>query len=264
MSQDPSLTREISEIMVQELRLKDKNEEELFSALLQAGESWTEEQRTSVETAYTLARMVHKNDVYREQPYVYHLLRVANRLTGYMHISDPELVIAALLHDSVEDRALELIDAGISYAKEILAAEASVPEDPRERQNLALEHLAVLFSPRVAKMIASVTNAPAPKDTEETYDEWLDRYARKVEQAASTPEGFLIKFADWCDNGLGLVHSEEPEDSPKLARFRQKYVRALPIFERRFQDADVLSMLDPQGQVYVAHQLALGRERLAT
>ncbi len=247
-------------ITLQELRLKDKSEEELFAYLLQSGEMWTEQQRASIEAVYNLASIVHKDDTYKDKPYIYHLLRVANRLTGYLHIKDPEMVIAALLHDSVEDHVLQIIKftAGSTQIVESL-----ISDDPHERQRLALTHLGELFSPRVAEIVASVTNAPSPTDSGETYDEWLARYQRKVEQAASTPEGCLIKFSDWCDNGLGLVHSEEPEGSPKLAGYKRKYVLALPVFEHRFQDTDVLDMLDAQARAYVANQLILGRERLA-
>lgn len=258
--QEPNLVEQVMHFQAQELGLKDKSEEELFAALFERDESWTEEERAGVEAAYSLVRILHADDIYKGQPYVYHLLRVANRLTGYMHISDSEMIIAALLHDSVEDHALAIIE--LTGPNVEGSTVTPIPEDEFEQQSMALCRLAELFSPRVAALVKCVTNVPNPPNREESYDEWLKRYAQKVEQAASTTEGFLIKFADWCDNGLGIIHSEEPEDSPKLAGFKRKYALALPIFEHRFQDADVQDTLDTQARAYVASQLTLGHERL--
>lgn len=252
INHDSGYTTDAPDILIPELGLKDKSEQELFGSLFEAGEFWTDGETANVQAAYQLAGLIHKDDIYKNQPYIFHILRVANRLTGYLHIKDPDLVIAALLHDSVEDHAADLIR---------LHNQTAVSGDPQELQLVALEAIAAIFSSRVAVMVEKVTNAPAT-GREETYDEWLARYARKVEQAASTPEGCLIKFADWCDNGLGLIHSEEPDNSPKLAHFKRKYALALPVFERRFRDGDVIAWLDNDARSYVYSQLQLGRRRL--
>jgi (p)ppGpp synthase/HD superfamily hydrolase len=62
-----------------------------------------------VQDAMVLALEIHKNQRPRpDGPYLYHILRVINRIVEEYMITDPELVIAALLHDSVEDQAEKL------------------------------------------------------------------------------------------------------------------------------------------------------------
>lgn len=246
---------------IQELGLKHKTETELLADLLEFGRDWTEEQRQVVNDAYTIAGIVHAEDTYKDEPYIMHVLRVASRIAGYLHIDDPEMIAAALLHDSVEDRPRELL--GLIRAAGIKQA-IQVPEtaSPVELQSLALRHLSSQFSPRVAGMVASVTNAPKIQGRQETYEEWLERYAQKVESAARTSEGWAIKFCDWCDNGLGIIYSDKPEGSEEREHFKRKYGLALPILEARFQDADVLALLDPQAQAHVARQFTYGHLRL--
>jgi (p)ppGpp synthase/HD superfamily hydrolase len=99
-NQDPTLQ---SPLEVEELGLKHKTEGELFQSLLEAGTDWSEEERGMVIAAYNLARLFHQDDEHRNLPYTYHLLRNANRVTGYLHINDPEIIAAVILHDSVEE-----------------------------------------------------------------------------------------------------------------------------------------------------------------
>lgn len=232
---------------IENLRLKNKSQEGLVSSLLEKPD-WTEQDRHFISSAYELADRLHQPDHYKGQPYIYHLLRVANRITGYMHIKDPEVVAAALLHDSVEDHAAEL--------------NPSPQAEPNLQQRGALEQISKTLSVRTAELVATVTNEPSNGE-EIPYEEKLASYADKVKKATSTPEGWLIKFADWCDNGLGIVHGVETMNSEQIAHFQRKYGGdVLDTFEKRFRDPDIQSMLEWGAKGYVEHQLALGHERL--
>lgn len=66
--------------------------------------------RMRVELAYTLAKFSHRSQVRKEldesgQPmrYFEHPRRVALILIDELHVIDPDLIIAALLHDGIED-----------------------------------------------------------------------------------------------------------------------------------------------------------------
>ena len=74
---------------IENLRLKDKSQEELAAILLEKP-NWSEEERQFVGSAYELAAKLHQPDRYKDQPYIYHLLRVANRISGYLRIKDAE------------------------------------------------------------------------------------------------------------------------------------------------------------------------------
>jgi (p)ppGpp synthase/HD superfamily hydrolase len=165
-----------------------------------------------------------------------------------LHINDAEVVAAALLHDSVEDHAAEICPDSAEQNRFI------------EQKN-ALDIISQQFSPRVAMDVAAVTNEP--KDSKITYDNKLIKYLAKVQQATSTVDGWLIKFSDWCDNAVGIVHNGKEELSPdKIKHFQRKYGEVIDIFEKRFHDSDIQEVLDYQAKAYVEHQLNLGRSRL--
>lgn len=100
-------------LIPQELGLKDLSERQLFEALLTAGSEWTEAERAMVTDAYELTRVLHADDRHRRNPYIYHPLRNANRIVGYLHITDPHSITAAILHDTVEDHPEGIILAAL-------------------------------------------------------------------------------------------------------------------------------------------------------
>lgn len=227
-----------------ELGLKHQSEEQLLTNLLEAAE-WTDEQKQIIGGAYELASQLHKEDEYKGKPYIFHLLRVANRISGYLQIQDAEIIAAALLHDSVEDHPEGIVDQ----------------EETSQDQALAV--IAEKFSPRVAEIVSYVTNPPAAEKIGLSYEEKMDQYVAKVKTATQTPEGFLVKFADWCDNGLGVIYSEESLSPDKIAHFQNKYGgEVLENFEERFKQPDIQAMLSDEAKAYVAHQLELGHRRL--
>jgi len=91
------------------------------------------------------------------QPYLGHVQRVAERLV-VMH--DPDLEIAGLLHDAVEDTSL------------------------------TLRNVETLFGPRVARIVGTVTRL-----VEETYEDFIARI-----QESGTRDAVMVKLADLADN----------------------------------------------------------------
>jgi (p)ppGpp synthase/HD superfamily hydrolase len=67
-----------------------------------------------------------------------HLLRVTIRILSHYRVVDPDIACAALLHDAVEDHALDLVPGGT-------------------RQD-AFTVLADQFGARTAELVAAVTN----------------------------------------------------------------------------------------------------------
>ena len=119
------------------------------------------------------------------EPYVNHLLEVACLVTTATEGREPDVVIAALLHDSVED------------------------------QGIAIEAIAGAYGRKVADIVAEVTDDKSlPK---------AERKRLQVETAGhNSREARLIKLADKTSNLRAIANSPPPDWS--LER-RLDYIR---------------------------------------
>ena len=134
-------------------------------------------------------------------PYINHPLEVAIAAIDRFHEEDPAAIIAALLHDTVEDQPERLIM--------LLGETLHGVQDLNEK---ALRLLGAHFSPRTSEIVSHLTNPD--------YDELATR-AQLAGDPGSLPEvkrrlyrehffaildtdpqAFLIKLADFCDNAL--------------------------------------------------------------
>src|SRR5260370_17186558 len=106
-----------------------------------------EEDQGRLNQDLDLAARLHAADRREREPYINHLLRVAIRIMSHYGIHDTDVICAALLHDAVEDHAAELANGAEGGRQAPLAV------------------LAARFGPRVAELVAPVTNpeyAPNP------------------------------------------------------------------------------------------------------
>ena len=104
-------------------------------------QAFADADRERIAQALDLAARLHAADRRQREPCLNHLLRVAIRIVSHYRVRDPDIVCAALLHDSVEDHATEL-----------------APGDSSQQD--ALRVLAEQLGERVVSMVASVTNPP--------------------------------------------------------------------------------------------------------
>src|SRR5271165_2455604 len=70
--------------------------------------SFAEDDQRRLNRALELAARLHARDRREREPYLNHLLRVAIRIMSRYGVRDADVIIAALLHDAVEDHAAEL------------------------------------------------------------------------------------------------------------------------------------------------------------
>src|SRR6516165_10482682 len=75
-------------------------------------ETWPEPDLRRLNQALDLAGRLHAADRRGQEPYVNHLLRVAIRIMSHYGVHDTDVVCAALLHDAVEDHAVDLAAGG--------------------------------------------------------------------------------------------------------------------------------------------------------
>src|ERR1700691_1822043 len=147
-------------------------------------ETLPEQDQRRLNRALDLADRLHAADRREREPYVNHLLRVAIRIMSHYGVRDPDVIVAALLHDAVEDHPAELA--------------ASVPgqaDGAGDGQAAALAALSAQFGTRVAELVAAVTNPPyAPeRDAHEQYREHV------ADSLRNSPWARVIKASDFTD-----------------------------------------------------------------
>ena len=128
-----------------------------------------------------------------------HLLRVALRVMVHYGVWEPDVICAALLHDTVEDHADDLSTTGRPGAFALLTAD---------------------FGTQVAEVVAAVTNpvyAPG-SDKDSQYREHV------VDGLAACPWARVIKLSDFTDNGVGVIHT----DGEKALWLARKYAPLVP------------------------------------
>ncbi len=162
------------------------------------------------------------------QPYVEHTAEVARHVIEWTAPISSDVVIAACLHDALEDQAPKL-------------AGRAGPADrsDADTRKLALASLRQRFGERVAELVACVTNPDL--DTRVTARhgaiEGEQRVARKneiytehvVSVFENEPEAAAIKFADFGSNALRIdrVDSSTEAGRARKAKLLQKYAGAM-------------------------------------
>lgn len=235
------------------MELKEKDEQDLISDLMEVAVEWEPEWQDKLWRAIELAQELHRNDRHKQYPYIYHVLRCANRLAQYLEVRDPEIIIASILHDSVEDHAEEL--------GSMAPAAEGQPQDAHVLQRRALGVIGDIFSEDTAVIVGGLTNPPHDGERYANERDKIAAYIQKVAMSIRDPRVFLAKVADWIDNGLGVVHDQAGQGA-KHDYFRLKYGAALKVFEARFHEEDIQAMLSAGAKRYLCEQFALGRTRL--
>ncbi|GAA4606172.1 hypothetical protein GCM10023195_21950 [Actinoallomurus liliacearum] len=184
--------------------------------------------------ALALASDLHRQDRRVREPVVNHLLRVALRVMCHYEVDDVDIIVASLLHDSVEDHPVELAGDG--------------HEDSTEA---ALGVLSAEFGPRVAELVRAVTN-PAYDRTRDVHAQYR---AHVVTSLDRHPAARVIKVSDFTDNGVGLVHTT----GPKLRKLAMKYRPLVPELKELVNRPD--TPLAAQVRLHIIGQLDRADQR---
>ena len=221
-------------------------------------ETWPGQDQRRLNQALDLASQLHAADRRDREPYVNHLLRVAIRIMSHYGVHDPDVICAALLHDAVEDHAAELASGAAPPDGATLDGAASggpvqggpAPSDSRQA---ALARLAAEFGPRVAGLVAAVTNPEyAPdRDLHEQYREHV------ADSLRLDPWARVIKASDFTDNGVGLIHTS----GPRLRSLAAKYAPLVPVLRELIALPD--TPLDAPAKQHILAQLDRAAGRFA-
>jgi len=208
-------------------------EEGLRARFAAETESWPGPDRQRLNRALDLAGRLHAADRREREPYANHLLRVAIRIMSHYRVRDADVICAALLHDAVEDHAGELAGGG--------------------GQADALAVLAAEFGPRVAALVAAVTNPPYAPDRDE-HEQYREHVAESLRR---NPWARVIKTSDFTDNGVGLIHTT----GPRLRKLAGKYSPLVPILREFIALPD--TPLDAEVRQHILTQLDRAADRFA-
>jgi (p)ppGpp synthase/HD superfamily hydrolase len=136
------------------------------------------------------------------EPYVNHLLEVAQLVASAISEPDPNLVIAALLHDTVEDVGVSEDDLIQKYGPDVASLVMEVTDDKslpkQERKRLQIEHAPKLTArAQVIKLADKISNLRAilispPVDWSEQRRREYFIWAKQVAGALSHPNPILL------------------------------------------------------------------------
>lgn len=210
------------------------------------------EHKAVINDACRLAAFLHRgqtrNDrgIMPKDHYITHPMRNTLRLIRW-GITNIDILVASLLHDTVEDCRLEILRmAGITST-------GNYDQDVE----LCLNVMSERFNANVARILRGVTNPEMDKD--------LTREAKHViyrEHVLSAVDGdmeiFLVKIADLMDNAGSLVHQalKNPQRNSVLA---SKY---LPLVDPLLRIAGELNELPHSASTRIIVQLNNLSERL--
>jgi hypothetical protein len=209
-------------------------------------ESFPADDQHRLNQALELAARLHAGDHREREPYLNHLLRVAIRIMSHYGVHDTDVVIAALLHDAVEDHAAEL-------AASLPGGASAGPGSAGDTRQAALAALAAKFGPRVAELVAAVTNPEYAADRDE-YEQYREHVADSLRRH---PWARVIKASDFTDNGVGLIHTT----GPRLRTLAGKYAPLVPILRELIVLPD--TPLDAAARQHILGQLDRAAERFA-
>lgn len=155
--------------------------------------------------AYRFAAQAHVNEKRkgeRQEPYVNHLVEVAELVAGATDGADIDLIIAALMHDTVEDTEVTPADLTREFGPRVAALVAEVTDDKglpqAERKRLQVEH-----APHLSRDAQIIKLA--------------DKTSNVRDIAASPPKGWTPeRRADYVDWARQVVDICRPA-SPRLA-----------------------------------------------
>ena len=190
--------------------------------------------RATLSDALGLAAQLHAHDRRTREPYLNHPLRTAIRIICYYKVRDVEVLVAALLHDAVEDHPDMLAGPGA-----------------RDLTEAALAELGRRYGPRVADLVRAVTN-PAHEPGRDRFEQYREHVAESLE---ANPWARVIKVSDFTDNGVGLIHT----DPSRHVRLATKYAPLVPVFRDLIARSD--TPLSEDVKQHILGQLDSAEER---
>ncbi|MCA2216300.1 HD domain-containing protein [Jidongwangia harbinensis] len=185
------------------------------------------------------AGRVHAGQWRTREPYLNHVLRVTLRMLCHYRVTDAQVLIAGLLHDSVEDQSWTV------------ASRSGGTGPPPHEDAFAV--IAGRYGDRVQRLVRAVTQ-PDPRPGTDRVRAYLDHLRGVV---AGEPWARVLKLSDFTDNGVGIIHTT----GTKLDRSARKYAPAVPVLRDLLHRDD--TPLPTEVKQHIDAQLDLADHRFA-
>ena len=186
----------------------------------------TEDPLLTLVRAYNFAAVHHVHQRRKgeaAEPYLNHLTEVAELAARATDAAEPEIVIAAILHDTVEDTDASLEDLRAAFGERVAGLVAEVTDDkslPKQtRKDLQVEHAAhASRGAQIIKLADKTSNlralsASPPKDWSgeriAEYLAWASRVVDACREASPwLADQFDLAASDQRLSGLASVNSD--------------------------------------------------------
>jgi len=195
-----------------------------------------------------------QNGVLKEKvPYIEHPLRNSLRLMR-LGVQDQNIVIASVLHDTVEDGSK-------AYSQKFLG-QTLEENDARE---VLSNHIEGSYGQEVKNIVQAVTNDYVPvkevqamsmEDRRKVYRDHVDHNIKNNVGA------YMVKLSDFIDNATGLYHNDMPGKEKAVLKRALKYKPVVQIFRSRMEHLNL--PLSNENLQVVLGQLDRTEVRLAT
>lgn len=203
-------------------------------------------QKREVQKALNIAFVAHKGQFrkgVKRDPYIRHPLRVAikARELAADYLTKDVLVIA-LLHDSIEDGVKNIVAEYIPGVPEYLS--------PQLYRALGSAYISGVFSKEISEQVLNLTIVNDNFGRKLSDQERSDIYYSKVTQTVQKgPLTYLVKLSDLFDN---VTHIDEENLSPRslsylVGRYRRipsLFRAALELYEYDFKEETKVKILE--------------------
>jgi (p)ppGpp synthase/HD superfamily hydrolase len=188
-------------------------------------------------------------------PYIEHPLRNTIRAARW-GCRDESVLVATLLHDTVEDCSDQIIS-------HYLGRDDVGSLDEHQKRELALGWVKDTFGDEVLHLVKAVSN-DVDNGEKKTEQEKHASYANHVrDQIRNDAKVFLVKFADFVDNAVGLHHNNTAENRKAVSRRARKYFPVIDIFEAEFlANPAIRDLVDEQGYASIWEQIQEAKVKL--
>lgn len=182
-----------------------------------------------ISSSVDLATILHSHQTrgnrgnFTSTPYIEHPLRNALRLVR-MNVTDQDVIVAAVLHDTIEDGASVFVKK-FHGAKE--------PNGEIESRKILGDYINDAYGPEVLELVEAVTNDyVADNDKSKISLAQKHRiYCEHVRKAIRNRPGvILVKLSDFIDNATGLYHNDIPGREDKTRKQAMKYLPVVDVF----------------------------------
>lgn len=242
--------------------LKDMDPSALSMAVLAEAASIPGMDERAVARAIAVASYLHLNQTranrgsFARTAYIEHPLRNALRALRW-GVSDEQVIIGILLHDTVEDCLERLLDAYAPGRRDHLSIE--------DRRDRALTWIGHQFGTRSAGLVLALTN-PVSGPVQLSKAQKREQYAAHVAVAiAEDAEAFIGKFTDFMDNAGGLHHNLVPGNEGMVIHLAAKYGPVVDIFRRELETnhGNIMALVSQRGLDEITAKLGTLKGRLS-